>query len=183
METLLVSTGVVALAEIGDKTQLLTLMLATQLRRPVAIILGILLATLANHTAAAWLGMAVAAWLASDHFYVAIGHCQRKPLMPASAALTSLGLGIKWQFAWHGPSRARLTTAKTHQMRLPDQFSLTMPNLRPRSNSSCTGSFSESLVGFDISFRTKHLEHLESYGGINIPLHKFVEKFRKRAFS
>jgi len=68
METLLVSTGVVALAEIGDKIQLLTLMLATQLRRPVAIILGILLATLANHATAACLGMAVAAWLASDYF-------------------------------------------------------------------------------------------------------------------
>ena len=68
METLFVSTGVVALAEIGDKIQLLTLMLATQLRRPVAIILGILLATLANHATAACLGMAVAAWLASDYF-------------------------------------------------------------------------------------------------------------------
>lgn len=60
MEALLVSTGVVALAEIGDKTQLLALLLAARFRRPLPIILGILLATLANHGLAGALG----AWLA-----------------------------------------------------------------------------------------------------------------------
>jgi len=61
MEALLVSMGVVALAEIGDKTQLLALVLAARFRRPAPIILGILVATLANHALAG----AVGAWLAA----------------------------------------------------------------------------------------------------------------------
>ena len=60
MTAFLVSTGAVALAEIGDKTQLLALLLALRFRRPAPILLGILLATLANHglagLAGAWLG-------------------------------------------------------------------------------------------------------------------------------
>jgi putative Ca2+/H+ antiporter (TMEM165/GDT1 family) len=59
LEAFLVSTGVVALAEIGDKTQLLALLLAARYRAPRAIIAGIFVATLANHAAAA----AVGAWL------------------------------------------------------------------------------------------------------------------------
>lgn len=59
MEALLVSTGVVALAEIGDKTQLLALLLATRFRKPVPIVFGILIATLANHAFAS----AVGTWL------------------------------------------------------------------------------------------------------------------------
>jgi putative Ca2+/H+ antiporter (TMEM165/GDT1 family) len=61
LEALLVSTGVVALAEIGDKTQLLALLLAAKYRRPVPIVLGILVATLLNHALAG----AVGAWVAS----------------------------------------------------------------------------------------------------------------------
>ena len=61
MEALLVSTGVVALAEIGDKTQLLALVLAARFRRPLPIILGIFVATLANHALAG----AAGAWIAS----------------------------------------------------------------------------------------------------------------------
>ena len=56
MEAFLVSTGVVALAEIGDKTQLLAFMLAAKFRRPLPIVLGILAATLANHAFAGALG-------------------------------------------------------------------------------------------------------------------------------
>ena len=60
MTAFLVSTGAVALAEIGDKTQLLALLLALRFRRPVPILAGISLATLANHglagLAGAWLG-------------------------------------------------------------------------------------------------------------------------------
>ncbi|MDB5866088.1 MAG: hypothetical protein JWO70_3894 [Betaproteobacteria bacterium] len=56
MEALLVSTGIVALAEMGDKTQLLSLLLAAKFRRPVPIILGILVATLANHALAGAVG-------------------------------------------------------------------------------------------------------------------------------
>ena len=58
MESFLVSTGIVALAEIGDKTQLLALVLAARFRRPWPIMAGILFATLLNHAAAA----AVGAW-------------------------------------------------------------------------------------------------------------------------
>ncbi|MEW6694715.1 MAG: TMEM165/GDT1 family protein [Pseudomonadota bacterium] len=61
MEALLVSTGVVALAEIGDKTQLLAFVLAARFRRPLPIVLGILLATLVNHGLAGALG----AWIAA----------------------------------------------------------------------------------------------------------------------
>jgi putative Ca2+/H+ antiporter (TMEM165/GDT1 family) len=59
MSAFLLSTGIVAVAEIGDKTQLLSLVLAARLRRPVPIIAGILVATLLNHAAAA----AVGAWI------------------------------------------------------------------------------------------------------------------------
>ncbi|HEV8389670.1 MAG TPA: TMEM165/GDT1 family protein [Dongiaceae bacterium] len=66
MEPLLVSAGVVAIAEIGDKTQLLALILAARYRKPVPIILGILIATLVNHGLAAWLGALAASWLGAD---------------------------------------------------------------------------------------------------------------------
>ncbi len=61
MEAFLISTGIVALAEIGDKTQLLAFLLAAKFRRPVPIVLGILVATVANHGLAA----AVGAWISS----------------------------------------------------------------------------------------------------------------------
>ena len=60
MEAFLVSTGIVALGEMGDKTQLLALMLAARYRRPWPIILGVLVATLANHAGAGLLGEGVA---------------------------------------------------------------------------------------------------------------------------
>lgn len=61
MDAFLVSTGIVALAEIGDKTQLLAFLLAAKFRRPVPIVLGIFVATIVNHAFAAVLG----AWVAS----------------------------------------------------------------------------------------------------------------------
>jgi len=66
VEAFLVSAGIVALAEIGDKTQLLALVLAARYRRPAPVILGILVATLANHALAAWLGAGVAAALGPE---------------------------------------------------------------------------------------------------------------------
>jgi len=66
MEALLVSTGVVALAEIGDKTQLLTLLLATRLRAPIPIICGIVVATLANHAFAGAVGTWIVAHVGAD---------------------------------------------------------------------------------------------------------------------
>jgi Ca2+/H+ antiporter, TMEM165/GDT1 family len=59
MDALLVSTGVVAIAEIGDKTQLLALLLATRFRAPWPIVAGIFVATVANHA----LASAVGAWI------------------------------------------------------------------------------------------------------------------------
>jgi putative Ca2+/H+ antiporter (TMEM165/GDT1 family) len=56
LEALLVSTGVVAIGEIGDKTQLLSLVLAARYRRPWPIVAGIAIATLVNHTIAGWIG-------------------------------------------------------------------------------------------------------------------------------
>ncbi len=61
MEALLISTGVVALAEIGDKTQLLAFILAARFKKPLPIIAGILVATLINHGLAGALG----AWITS----------------------------------------------------------------------------------------------------------------------
>ena len=63
LEAFLISTGVVALGEMGDKTQLLAFLLAAKFKRPVPIILGILAATLLNHTAAASVGTWIAAQL------------------------------------------------------------------------------------------------------------------------
>jgi len=73
LEPLYVSAGVVAIAEIGDKTQLLAIVLAAKFRKPVPIILGILAATLLNHAAAATLGFLIAKWLTSQVFQVIVG--------------------------------------------------------------------------------------------------------------
>ena len=61
MEALFISTGVVALAEIGDKTQLLAFILAARFKKPLPIVAGILVATLVNHSLAGALG----AWITS----------------------------------------------------------------------------------------------------------------------
>jgi putative Ca2+/H+ antiporter (TMEM165/GDT1 family) len=66
MEALLTSLGVVAVAEIGDRTQLLTFLLAYRFRRPWPILAGILVATLANHAVAALVGEWVSGLLTPD---------------------------------------------------------------------------------------------------------------------
>ena len=66
MEAFLVSTGIVALAEMGDKTQLLALILAVRFRKPWPIVLGILVATIANHAMAGALGTWVTTLLGPD---------------------------------------------------------------------------------------------------------------------
>ncbi|ACB32369.1 protein of unknown function UPF0016 [Leptothrix cholodnii SP-6] len=73
MESFLVSTGVVALGEMGDKTQLLAMLLAARFRKPVPIILGILVATLANHALAGAVGGWVAQALGPDVLRWVIG--------------------------------------------------------------------------------------------------------------
>lgn len=66
MESFLVSTGVVALAEIGDKTQLLAFLLAARFKKPLPIMLGILVATLINHGLAGFLGAWITAAVSPD---------------------------------------------------------------------------------------------------------------------
>jgi Ca2+/H+ antiporter, TMEM165/GDT1 family len=76
LQSFLISVGLVALAEMGDKTQLLSLMLAARFRKPMPIILGILAATLANHAFAgaigAWvskmIGVTILSWILAASF-------------------------------------------------------------------------------------------------------------------
>lgn len=63
MDAFLISLSAVAIAEIGDKTQLLALVLAARFRKPLPIIAGIFVATIFNHAMAAELGILVAGWL------------------------------------------------------------------------------------------------------------------------
>ena len=72
MEALLTSASLVALAEIGDKTMLLAIVLATRFRRPLPIIAGIFLATIANHALAAWAGSLAAAFFAGQTFRLVV---------------------------------------------------------------------------------------------------------------
>jgi putative Ca2+/H+ antiporter (TMEM165/GDT1 family) len=72
MEALFTSTAVVALSEIGDKTQLLAILLATRFKRPLPIIAGIFAATIANHFLAALLGSQFASILEGQWFRYAI---------------------------------------------------------------------------------------------------------------
>jgi Ca2+/H+ antiporter, TMEM165/GDT1 family len=73
LEALFVSTVVVALAEIGDKTQLLAIVLAARFKRPMPIIAGIFAATIANHFLAALVGSQVASILEGTWFRYAVG--------------------------------------------------------------------------------------------------------------
>ncbi len=73
MEALFTSTAVVAIAEIGDKTQLLAIVLAARFRKPLPIVLGILAATLLNHALAAGFGYLVAQWLTGRTFQIVLG--------------------------------------------------------------------------------------------------------------
>ena len=73
LETYGISTLLVALAEMGDRTQLLTILLATRYRRPWTIIAGVLVATLANHSLAALAGFYVSSVLNAPWFRVLIG--------------------------------------------------------------------------------------------------------------
>jgi len=73
MEAILVSTGVVALAEMGDKTQLLAFILAARFKRPLPIVLGILCATLLNHGLAGALGTWITTVIGADCFRLVLG--------------------------------------------------------------------------------------------------------------
>ena len=68
MEIFFTSTLLVAIAEIGDKTMLLAILLATRFKKPLPVIAGIFVATIANHALAAWAGTALAATFMSEAF-------------------------------------------------------------------------------------------------------------------
>ena len=73
MEAILVSTLAVAIGEIGDKTQLLALILATRFQKPLPIILGILVATLANHFFAGFVGTWISQHLSKEVLRYVVG--------------------------------------------------------------------------------------------------------------
>ena len=75
MEAYFVSTLLVALAEMGDRTQLLAIMLASRYRKPIPILLGILAATVANHSLAALAGFYLSSLLSSVWFKYRVAGC------------------------------------------------------------------------------------------------------------
>lgn len=75
MDAFLVSTGLVALAEIGDRTQLLAFLLAARYKQPAPIILAILLATLVNHGIAGWFGTWLTSVIAPETLRWVLGIC------------------------------------------------------------------------------------------------------------
>jgi putative Ca2+/H+ antiporter (TMEM165/GDT1 family) len=72
MEIFFASTLLVAIAEIGDKTMLLAILLATRFKKPLPVIAGIFTATIANHALAAWAGSTLAGIFTSDSFRYAV---------------------------------------------------------------------------------------------------------------
>jgi putative Ca2+/H+ antiporter (TMEM165/GDT1 family) len=102
MEAFLVSAGVVALGEIGDKTQLLALMLAARFRKPLPIILGILAATLFNHALAGALGNVVRSalspgalrWVVAISFFAVAAWALKPDTIEAEAADSTSRWGI-----------------------------------------------------------------------------------------
>ena len=102
MEAFGVSTGIVALGEMGDKTQLLAIVLAAAFRKPVPIMAGILVATLANHAAAGALGGWVAQalgpdllrWVIGVSFLAMAGWMLVPDQLDGETALGNRGLGV-----------------------------------------------------------------------------------------
>lgn len=102
MEALFVSTGLVALAEIGDKTQLLSLLLIARYRRPWPILLGIAVATVLNHALAGLLGSLLARalppdalrWLVGVGFLLMAAWALKPDRLDDDAAVTRNGAGI-----------------------------------------------------------------------------------------
>jgi putative Ca2+/H+ antiporter (TMEM165/GDT1 family) len=122
MQTLFLSTVAVAIAEIGDKTQLLSLVLAARYRKPLPICVGILVATLLNHALAGalgaffatWLGPQLLKWIVAVSFF-AIGLWTLVPdkasedAMPSSRSVLLANVPVVWfgaRFADRLPLRA-----------------------------------------------------------------------------
>ncbi len=104
LDAFFVSTGVVALGEIGDKTQLLAILLATVFRKPLPIIAGILVATLVNHAVAGAVGGAVAQalgpdvlrWVVGLSFLVMAGWMLIPDKVDVDRGRDRLRLGVFW---------------------------------------------------------------------------------------
>ena len=102
MEAFLVSTGVIALGEIGDKTQLLAIMLAARFRKPWPIIAGIFTATLLNHALAAllgqWIGNAIPqqwlSWALALSFFAAAAWALKPDKLAEEDAPVASGHGV-----------------------------------------------------------------------------------------
>lgn len=102
MEALLISTGVIALAEIGDKTQLIALVLAARFKKPILIIAGIFFATVANHALAGALGMWITTvispeglrWLLGLSFIAMAAWTLSPDQLDENTAVAAGGLGI-----------------------------------------------------------------------------------------
>lgn len=102
MEAFLVSTGAVALAEIGDKTQLLAFILAARFKRPLLIVSGILVATLLNHGLAGMIGVWIAAlltptsmrWILGISFLLMAAWALVPDTMDDGKPVAASGLGI-----------------------------------------------------------------------------------------
>ena len=103
MESFLISVSTVAVAEMGDRTQLLSLMLAARYRRPWPILAGVLCATLANHAAAGFLG-------------VRLGRVLTPTLLDATVGISMVGMALwalKSDTLAERPATARRTSAFT----------------------------------------------------------------------
>lgn len=102
MDAFLVSTAVVALGEIGDKTQLLALVLAARFRRPWPIVAGILVATLVNHALAGWVGVWVREavpehmlkWLLALSFFAVAAWALRPDTLDEGEAVPTTRWGV-----------------------------------------------------------------------------------------
>src|SRR3954471_24383307 len=101
-EALVVSTAVVALGELGDKTQLLALVLAARYARPWPIVAGILVATLVNHAIAGWIGnwvrvvvpADVLRWLLALSFFAVAAWALKPDKLDADDAVPSTRWGV-----------------------------------------------------------------------------------------
>ncbi|MDO9091739.1 MAG: TMEM165/GDT1 family protein [Rubrivivax sp.] len=104
MEAFFISTGVVALGEMGDKTQLLAMLLAARFKRPLPIILGILVATVANHALAGAVGGWVAQVLGPDllRWVIGLSFIAMAAWMLVPDKVDDTGIGSRQRFGVFG---------------------------------------------------------------------------------
>lgn len=105
MQEFLISTSIVALAEMGDKTQLLALLLSARFRKPIPILIAILLATLINHGISAVLGQWITTVLSPE---ILVWYLQLVSLVWRSGCLFRMSLMMKQRVLINGKSLAFL---------------------------------------------------------------------------